>query len=525
MEDWKIAWEIYGAKGEMKKTVSEKFYNYCMKKYPELKKKDNYAYREFFIYLCFSNFLDRDTKNLCIPSYVIANCVGKQAVISNDYGNFKSGEFLENFKRDVLPDFQWVEAFNDWITKTTQCRLVENKGFDDDMMKMLTEELAEDNKEMLFVSGKKWSNLAKLYIRSENKEEHLEKMANIIMNPTQQKIYDYMETISGIQFIRKFNENKGMVLSQIGLLDEETQRIQYRILATMKEDSVIHYYPGKRSPRMSAAGDTIVGLKSSVRHRLCKGWTECDLKSSQFAILASKLNAPLSKELVLKNESIWESFHRKVFGHINDIKKVKRVYKTILYGIAFGNLEKTNDWVIEANEKITKSAQNKNTIRNKIGLPPLKEENIPYVIPLDQKLKEFSKEFNTDFTILLQHPIVRELFDARTTYHDTIRKFGGDYDVWGKFIGIDKSKNRYARHIAAIIMQSIELELFSVVFDVANEKGKAYQFTIPIFQHDGCCISFSDKKHKEYIMKCLKEAVEKKGKELKVITTIEGEDL
>src|ERR1035438_431779 len=266
-----------------------------MKKYPMLNIATKNSYRRFFLYLCFSTFVQEKSGLLLIPHSTIAFLAGRRAMMQGKH--FNAVEFLREFKL-VVPDFCWLEPFFDFVNGKRVPRRVDVK-FDKETTDMVNKEIIlEDVKDREFISGRKWNQYTKQYVVEENIERHLITIKNVNLNLTQQIIFNYMEKVDGVGFVRKFNENKALIKEQILLLNEEKQKIQYRILASLKEDSKIHYYPGERTPRLSAAGDCIVGLKSSVRKALCHGWTEIDLKASQFAILAAKLNAPLSKKMI-----------------------------------------------------------------------------------------------------------------------------------------------------------------------------------------------------------------------------------
>jgi hypothetical protein len=227
--------------------------------------------------------------------------------------------------------------------------------------------------------------------------------------------------------------------------------------------------------------------------------------------------------MIEDGNSIWESFNQLVFGNIIVDKNIKReVYKPIVYGIAFGTMEKHDPWSLSINEKKRKETEIINAKRKLIDKEPLK--NVYYIHPIEDLLKEASIEYKADFTVLLNHPIVRELLDYRQKYFNLIKKQGGDFDVWGNFIAI-KEKTMAPRHIAAIIIQGMELEIFSVVFEVANDIGETHCFQIKIFQHDGCVISFNDKRNKEKVLNIIKHRVKLKAKRMGITTTIESEDL
>jgi len=495
----------------MRQATSNHFRTYCLNRFPAL--QDQFcacpgkqhektadcpypaAYRGFFQYLCFSTFLDEYSGELVIPHATIVRMFG-----TNDT-SFASGVFLEHFRRDVLPAFAWRDE-----VPGEKCRVVSAYGWDSAFVQALDHELdVRARKETIFVSGKVWNDRAKAEARYTAAADHEERAQTLVLNPTQRKIFDYMESVSGVQFVDKMIENSEAIQAVLGTLEPEVRKIQERIVGSVTEVSKIHYYPGERSARMSAQGDTVVGLKREVRRTLCKGWTEVDLKSSQFAILAAKLDASLSKALVANDSNLWRSFHHTTHG-INEPPPadVKRIYKEIVYGIAFGTAERMTTSTVAMNKK-----------RAALNLPPRE--------PLEQKLRRLN------MTSLRSHAIVRELLDLRRDWYERIRKKGGEYDVWGNFIAVEPSSGanpgRWHGAVAAAVIQSIELEIISAIFDVANEHGENDDFRICLFQHDGATISFRAKAKKERAIRKLQEAVKAKAASLGVNTSLECEDL
>src|SRR5579872_4188686 len=90
---------------EMKKCVSQEFYDFSLNHYPSL--IDNKAYRRFFLYIAFSCWTD-EKGLLLIPYELIAKCCGLDP-ISYDHKKWSSGKFLKDFQQYVLPNIQWKE--------------------------------------------------------------------------------------------------------------------------------------------------------------------------------------------------------------------------------------------------------------------------------------------------------------------------------------------------------------------------------------------------------------------------------
>lgn len=131
------------------------------------------------------------------------------------------------------------------------------------------------------------------------------------------------------------------------------------------------------------------------------------------------------------------------------------------------------------------------------------------------------------------HPVLQELLQLRARWFERIENDGGAEDVWGTWHAIRRGTDcapgeraRLARHVAATVVQSIEMEIIAPIFDIARSHGDTYQFGIVLFQHDGATISFrAHGKRKEKAMTLLRDAVETRARELGVQTTLEFADL
>lgn len=289
--------------------------------------------------------------------------------------------------------------------------------------------------------------------------------------------------------MRKLGENTDVIQAAIGELAPEIQEIQYRILASAYRNPNVYYAPSAngRTCRLSARGDSILGLKKNVRRAATKGWVECDLRSSQFAILATKLDAPIATAFIASGESIWREFNRHLFGVIAEpSSEIKKILKETIYSICFG-----------------KGAGALKTLLEHHGIPSL-----------------------------LEHPILEELLMLRSQWFARIERDGGGFDVWDQWHAIDNDLDpetgksmRWAGAIAGTVIQSIEMEIIAPIFDVAATHGKSDQFTICLFQHDGATVSFNSTEKTARAQAKLKKAVEDRARELGVSTVLEFADL
>jgi hypothetical protein len=411
---------------------------------------------------------------------------------SRDDKAFISGEFLSEFKAVVVNKLEWTNPipFIDyrWIG---QSRTIKRTGFDAELEAMITEEITTEVKDpVFFVSGEAYYPKTRREYNEKAEKEIKSEQSTYVLNETQQKIFNYLETVPFDAFTRKLNNNQAEIQSAIDEITDpisehkatEKKLIQYRIINSIRENPSVHYRPSvrERTSRLFHSSDCVVALKKTVRKAFCKGWTDIDLKSSQFAILAEILDASLAKAFLDSNQDLWLYLNKTIFNkHEKPSAVEKTAFKAVIYGLSFGRSKK----------EITKSL----------------------------------KELGLDAKLFYSNPMIAELFSKREEWLDSIEHYGYVTDAWGNKIEV--SKDRWAGAVAAAKIQSIEMEIISAVFDVASLPEYANKCKIMIFQHDGCTISFTNKETKPVILRRMQEALDEKAKKFNVIARLENEDL
>lgn len=478
----------------MRKAVSANFRKFVFNKYPNLCNDNPMSelYRNFFRYLCFSTNVDKRegmTKDmLLIPHQKLKEFTNKPL----------SGQFiLDNMKKDVLPNLVWSEPSqfsNDGIGYSGTCRRILNDGFDDEMNEELELELQRipraNSGFVFFFSG---NNFDKYCIRQQRLQElsnHIDYIETFELNPTQRKIYDYLDHSNGEINVRKLTMNAAAIENAIIQIENPNSRkIQRRILSSITGFPKVLYAPSKedRTPRLSCTNDSFITLKREVRKAFSIGWTEVDLESSQFCIFSKEVNAPLSESLIASDHNIWEYFASTCGVELTPMVK-NDVFKPTMYGIVFGQ-----------------------------G---------------DRKRNARLKKYN--FLNLLDNPIINELLEYRNIYYKKIQDDGFIYDAWGNKLDLkertelfDKlklKKNPIASLVSSRI-QSIEMAIIEPIYDIAIEHGERYQFQIMGHQHDGMTMSFNNKERQQYVLRLMREAVSERAKQFGITMKLESKDL
>jgi hypothetical protein len=469
----------------MQYPVSPTFRHFTLTKYPNL--EGNEPFLRFFGYLCFSDFFAADTHRLVLPTRTIA-----EEVYGEPYTrHFNGKEKLLQFRDSVLPGLTWSEYQAGLDTWGGKAREVISSGFDAEMLEALRQEcLAPEHEQVDLITGHPYQRGDRYRETAEATAEYEASLALHPLNGTQGRILDYLRGINaGHLFLRKLNDNSEAIRAAIESLPAEIQDIRYRILASARRNPTIYYIPSQaqRTCRLSARGDCILGLKKEVRKAATTGWVECDLRSSQFAILAAKLNAPTAQAFIASGKNLWSEFYRHTHGiDTHPPSDIKAVFKEAIYSLCFGKGER--------------------------------------------KLKRFLSE--NGIIHLAKHPIIVELLTLRREWLRRIDREGGGTDVWGQWQALDNETDpktgktkRWAGSVAAAVIQSIEMEIIAPIFEVAERHGRSDQFTITLFQHDGATISFQSRKKQERAQRKLKDAVEQRAAHLGVSTVLEFQQL
>lgn len=470
----------------MKTSVSPKFREYVLDKYPQLLGEP--AHLRFFLYLCFGNFFDDKTGHLVVPSKVLA----EDCCLKKWDRHFNGKAFLRELQNVAFPELTWTEhesfPADSWHGKA---RTIKTTGFDEELTRAIREESLSPSKSQVdFVTGAATTDSSIYAARRSETEKYEQDLEHANLNATQTAIVNYLRRLeAGHLFLRQITRNKTKIEQAINELPAEVQAIQYQVLGSVHQNPNVYYFPSeqRRTCRLSPRGSSVLGLKGSVRKALCSGWVDCDLRSSQFAILAAKLAAPRSQELIANGENLWSTFYEHTHGtKIEPPPALKKQFKEAIYSLCFG-----------------KSTANLSIMLNDQGLAKL-----------------------------LSHPIIQELLTLREDWFKQIRNEGGAYDVWGEWQLLDltrdpdtKKSRRWAGAVAASVIQSFEMEIIAPIFDIALRHGRAQQFGICLFQHDGACISFQSKSKRPKAEQLLKEAVEARALELGICTSLEFKQL
>src|SRR6266516_1261946 len=134
----------------MHTSVTRNFRQFILAKYPVL--SGNEPYLRFFHYLCFSEFFDRETHYLVLPTKTMAERFYKKPYDQH----FNGKATLDQIQRDVLPGLRWSghSKFSEdsWKGKA---REIIDLGFDVEMQEALRREWLDTSEDQVdFITGR-----------------------------------------------------------------------------------------------------------------------------------------------------------------------------------------------------------------------------------------------------------------------------------------------------------------------------------------------------------------------------------
>lgn len=412
-------------------------------------------------YMAYGTFTDKDTGRLLISRNIVAAI---EDVIAN--GHYEAETFLDNFKRDVFPAFEYSQ----W--EINKARTIINTGFSAELEQLFKDELStKHNDYVYFVDGDKPSK-AKMKVEREMIKQHAIADTLRAENNDAKMLMDYLNNLPINKFSAAINRNINDAYAKAARLPmkEETMYHQIALLRSIEDHAQPLYHPSEeqRTVRIFTYNESMLLLKKEIRKVLTRDWFEFDLQSAHLAIFAYMFDITEVNDFLRSGDDIWSS----LFNHfgIEPSKEVKAIFKKALYSTVYGM-----------------------PVRNLKG-------NITY------ELKEFG--ISNGGSIFVAHPIITALLDARDKAIDAIVSAGYYTTIYGKKL---LTSDYSVESILSQAAQAIELKVLMPVFHLAAD-NESY-ITITLWMHDGFSISIND--NEEYwiskIQKVVQDEIDRLG--------------
>lgn len=395
-------------------------------------------------------------------------------------------DYIDNFRRHIL-DYT-LHEYNHFTHVARTASISFPKSIIDARNNLL---LNTDSKshDVYICSGKKFNVRAIINLRREDKEM-VKQIQGSILPPLAVKFQDYLNDLPPNIFT-KMLKHKAEAYEYINRRNPEGTYVltdEQRYLSSLHLHSIEErpqpIYVGSRQRNTIRLFEMHMGLQciqSDIRRILTKEWVEVDLQNAHLAIVAKVWDIPVVKEYLMTGKSIWESLLPHMGISPSD-KLSKSSVKTFLYGCVYG--------------------MSKETL----------EVDMTSLLGKD-KYEKF-----------ISHPIIEAVLNTRTKRIKDIRNRGGVDTYLGERIHVIRYKNednKWEDNVLTILSQEAseyEMLLLEPILDLSIESRQEFHMTL--YQFDGVSIHFRDIRRKDTILKRIKKAVDKRAKELDILTTV-----
>ena len=453
-----------------RRTVSKRFRTIAEKCLPGL--NIDPAYWQFFGYLLFGSSFDEDSGKLLIGQPKLAKVLGEDA------NNFVAREFLQRFRRDVMPadSFEWSLYSKD----AEKCRQVDRCEWPAELENAIPDEIdAKWHKEgRVYLDGTAYSEGKRKKARQADRAEAERELG---YGNDARLIQRYMNTQTSYLFTGVVTKNYDAALEVAKKLpNERSRRAQLRMLRRIWDQQQPFYYPSFAGNTVRLfASEHIPNLQGDVRRALTREWPEADLKSAQLAICSRLWDVPIVLRFLETGKSVWKHLADSIGVPASHFSEAKPVLKKALYSVCFGKLRQ------HVQADVTKG----------LRLFGVQSAGLRFV----------------------ENDLISALLVARDAQIERINKQTGAVDCYGKIIFLDK--DREAKQILAELAQAVEMKFIAPIFRLAEVN---VDFKIMLYQFDGVSIHFT-RRETEWRQK-INDSVKKEAESLGILTELEWKD-
>ena len=489
-----------------RKLASPYFRGELLKAYPSLNK--NPAYWHMMAYLLLGGHFDEGSDLLIISQNVLAQIEGKQASLAS--GNYVAREFLQMFKRDVLPKIEW----SGHDSRDGRARIIENEGLDLYIWDLAIEEISNPVpiKDRVYLDTGKPNGRAYKYSATKAREERVrlekeaEQLSHSAETPEAKAILDYLNNISVNTFTKMLEHLDAAretvyTLELMGSPQEKKRSLEanLKLLYAIELQPKPFYQPSKsgNTVRIFPFNPSLLQLKKEVRQVLTQDWHEYDLQSSQLAIVATMWDVKEAQDLLLDaGKDIWSELF--TLYDLPMSKEVKKVFKQALYSLVFG-----------------------------MAVASIKSDITRKLKTLDIKQKG---------ALFFTHDVTQALAVARENAIHKIQSHGYGETIFGKRIPVEtvlkpakkgkkgtksySTKAKESTNITSILAQQAQAMEFLLIQPAFELAATANDFDIVLFQHDGFSVAYRDESKQQRWEQRIQHVIEEKAKELCVHTKL-----
>ncbi|MEX2535800.1 MAG: hypothetical protein WD273_09405 [Trueperaceae bacterium] len=396
----------------------------------------------------------------------LAQLFGEARKLRNNH--FTAWKSLEDFKRDILPAFQYSQ----WNCPEGRARVVLADGLDPvarQHQRCFERRLAAGERVDLVTidTGERLNAHHKAARRKELQARAMERVyeshRNIVM---------YQNKLDPQIFGKKVKANLQETVAALVMEPESARKRQAlgQLVSILAEPKPF-ISAVDNSDRAFSLQPSLLTVQGNVRRNLTKGWCEYDLRSAQFAIIAKLWDVPELQTFLRSGESLWEY----LFRELGVDKSYKPALKVAIYAVAFGGSER----------------------------------NVRARLATETVDRELAKRF-------LRLPLIDVVLRARNLRISAALAARQVTTIFRTQIPVRSHQD--ARSALARQVQAIEVALIKPIYDLA---ATTKRFQVVLYQFDGVTISYRHGAQMKWEKK-IKEVVESKARELGIITELEG---
>ena len=437
-------------------------------RYPGL--NDNGAYWRMLGHLLDPISVDEDSHKPMASAEVVGRIAGEPAHRVKNR-NFRRGEFLDDFRRAVLPSLETSL----WDSRKRRASIVVDDGLDPDVHTLWGEQIGEVIKqrdELVYLeTGKPVNSRARAAERRRLKEyleNHTAAETEWIM-----RYHNDLDPQIFQKHVAKHLADAWEFVNNMPVGDVRTQA--YSGLLRIVHEPKPYLKAVLRSDRLYSPQMGLQGIKREVRSILTRGWHLYDLKSVQIAVAAKLWNIEPLQEFLADGGLFWSYLAEAFWWPLETCKeKLKKPIYALVYGAAWHAVrwklaKDTNDWDIA--------------------------------------------------TTFMHLPLVDALYRAREERIELALKQG--YLETTNGLKVPVADEDSARHALAREAQAMEVELIKPVYELL-ERENTRRFRVNLYLFDGVVVSYE---HPTAISKWeakIKEAVRSNAQGLGIHTELTG---
>lgn len=442
-------------------------------------------------YLLFPTAVDKDSRLPLIHRKMLVKLHG-EAAAKEARGNRYSGEkYLRSF-REAVND-RLVVGFYNYTRKKARTAFLNLDGLDE-LAQAIEDNMCEPSLVKLvdLATGKRVTQVkideARRQVRVRRQEQSQEKSSPAAISAQWlNKHQSDSKTFSRVE------SNIDAALDVAKAIGEASKRrASLSILYSLRLLGVVPTYKTTaKTPRMYTTGTSAAGLPSAVREILFgggRGTFHADLVAAQLAVLAHIWTMPLTTQILVSGQPVWEALLEVSGLGLDD----KAALKTFIYSTAFGKAPHSLKW--EGIQKFGKART--------------------------------ERLWNT--------PVIQELLDAREKRVVALQEEGGFTDVFGQYHDLQElaQKPRWngkptgtekaLKTLMAYEAQAYEFRLMQPILELVQNNS---EYRILFWLHDGVYLNNTQPERNPVFLRRLSDMVDARATELGIHTRLDIEQI